>query len=415
MSKALDLLSKGIQKGFQAIEDHEIEKGRRYQEQQAREEESKERERQRLRDLYASAPEELRRLGLDPDNMTDEELDNWGKGANNYFSQPSEMSAADVVNDAERILYDQYYEHVRKRQSSSPEYTFDDLAKILRDKYDNDISDARRYAETLANWSLPKSFEDLIKALKDVQWRLEHRNETINNFNFQARNAYKLCAKELGESRARDLGHFDFDKPENIAMQAIEDRFGRLLAKAQQLKYILKESELEELSKYEKAYEERIAKQKKKEEERLMKRQKEQERRKQKKEEEEARKKIEEEQRQKEEAEIAHQMKYHKRVAIVFWAAWLTAFILLFINMDEWYDYVVTSLIGIVTAAALGLYTTSTKIVHRNISLVLWTAWTYFMFYFMYDAEWWGYLLTIIIGSVVAIPLFLYQIYQDGH
>ena len=41
MSKALDLLSKGIQKGFQAIEDHEIEKGRRYQEQQAREEESR--------------------------------------------------------------------------------------------------------------------------------------------------------------------------------------------------------------------------------------------------------------------------------------------------------------------------------------------------------------------------------------
>ena len=414
MSKALDLLSKGIQKGFQAIEDHEIEKGRRYQEQQAYEEERKERERQRLRDLYASAPEEMRRLGLDPDNMTDEELDNWGNGSNNYYSQPSEMSAADIVNNAERMVYDQYYEHAR-RQSSSTEYTFDDLAKIVRDKYDNDLSRAKRYAESLASCSLPGTFEDLMKALKDVQGRLEHRNEFIKKFDFQARNAYNLCAQELGESRARDLGHFDFNKPENIGVQALEDYFGRLLVQAQQYKFVLEESQLEELSKYEKASEERIAKQKKKEEERLMKRQKEQERRKQKKEEEEARNKIEEEQRQKEEAEIAHQMKYHKRVAIVFWAAWLTAFILLFINMDEWYDYVVTSLIGIVTAAALGLYTTSTKIVHRNISLVLWTAWTYFMFYFMYDAEWWGYLLTIIIGSVVAIPLFLYQIYQDGH
>ena len=48
MSKALDLLSKGIQKGFQAIEEHDIEKGRRWREQQEREEEKRERKREYL-------------------------------------------------------------------------------------------------------------------------------------------------------------------------------------------------------------------------------------------------------------------------------------------------------------------------------------------------------------------------------
>ena len=126
MSKALDLLSKGIQKGFQAIEEHDIEKGRRWREQQEREEEKRERKREYLRSVSAMNPEELRRYGLDPDNMTDEELDNWGNN-----NQPSfDLSDAEIAS----VLTSHYEQEVFRAKQIA-----EDIAEFSMDIPDSEI------------------------------------------------------------------------------------------------------------------------------------------------------------------------------------------------------------------------------------------------------------------------------------
>ena len=370
MSKALDLLSKGIQKGFQAIEEHDIEKGRRWREQQEREEEKRERKREYLRSVSAMSPEELRRYGLDPDNMTDEELDNWGNN-----NQPSFD-----LSDAE-------------------------IASVLTSHYEQEVFRAKQIAEDIAEFSMDIPDSEILKYIENAQTIINNPQTILNRYpnKFESEILYNRCVKELGKSRAENWGTYDFKKLKKIIIKAWEKRLDKLIAHAISRKDYLTPAQNARLSMYEQKYEE----QQKRKKERY---QKEKECRLKRQEEEKKQWKKEEAEMRKKEAVVAHQMKYHKLVACGFWVAWAVAFILLFVEMEEWYEYAMTSVICVVTAIALLLYTFSSRIIHRNIALVLWIGWTILMFYAIYDAEWWGYVLAMLIGGIVAIPLFFYQI-----
>lgn len=383
MSKALDLLSKGIQKGIQAADNIAEERARRQWEQEEREEAKRERERERLREIAEMNPKYLKSLGLDPDNMTDEELDNWGRGNAPTMTLPSDISDEQIETFLHQML-------------------------------EQDIESAKEIAENISNRSMLMSDAEIIKELGKIKRIVADIDKETDQYQFVAKRTYQECVKTFGKSRSKEWGHFDFNKPVKIIQAAWEKRYDELMKYVLNRKPLLNPNDLQQLAPYEEEYNARAEQQRKTAEDQRVKREKEKEKQKQQEAERQEQRKIEEAKEAEERAKTAHQMKYHKWVSCGFWAAWLITFIMMFINMEEWYEYVMTAIICIVTGIALGLYTFSTQIVHRNISLVLWAAWTFLMFYSIYDAEWWGYVLAIIIGGIVAVPLFLYQVYQAG-
>ena len=383
MSKALDLLSKGIQKGFQKADELADDIARRRYEKEEWEERQKESYnaigRTNLQNAYNLNPEYMERLGYHPD-MTDEELEDLKNGKRTGITLPSDISDAQVEIALQRFL-------------------------------DMDIDIAEEVAEKMSSFSI-KSNAAIIKEINELEWRIAHIDKEEERYQLVSKAMYEECVEAFGKSRASDWKHFDFNKPTRIIKNALEKRQDDLMKYIISRKHVLDQEELHQVEMLEAKHKEYLEQQRKKQEELRLKRQEAEEKRKKLEAEERELRKIEEAKEAEERAKIAHQMKYHKWVACGFWVAWLIAFIMLFINMEEWYEYVMTAIICIVTGIALGLYTFSTQIVHRNISLVLWITWTILMFYSIYDAEWWGYLLAIIIGGIVAIPLFFYQMYQ---